>query len=66
MSDGNEEGHYVFCIGRTEYYYTLVNDVCTKDGELLANTINEKHRNTMKKMLSYANIDGRKAEVWLV
>ncbi|MFA5024119.1 MAG: C39 family peptidase [Patescibacteria group bacterium] len=37
-------GHYVLCIGKTEKYYTLINDG-------MNNTITRCHKNTMKKML---------------
>jgi hypothetical protein len=59
-NDDVREGHYVFCIGKTKHYYTLVNDVCTKNGELLPNTISKKSRKNMVKMLRLEN------EMWLI
>jgi hypothetical protein len=55
MDDDNSEAHCILCIGRTKYYYTLVNDVYTKDGELLPNTVSKKSRKSMIKMLRIDN-----------
>ena len=58
--DGIREGHFTFCIDRTKYYYTLVNDVCTESGDILSDTISKKSRKSMVKMLKLAN------DMWLI
>lgn len=65
--DKKEEAHYTFCIGRTDHYYILVNDVCTKTGELLSNTVSKKSRKSMIKMLTYKWSEYEEgSELWII
>lgn len=66
-NDKVEEAHYVFCIGRTEKYYKLVNDVNLKTGDLLPKTISKKSKSNMFKMLSYKwDKYDEGSELWII
>jgi len=64
--DGIEDGHYTLCIGNKNEKYIMVNDICTRDGEIIKPTVSLKTKQDMSEILYYTDIDEKHTDAWLI